>query len=82
MMDKEMLLDSLRDEYSEEITNLIYSIQFSGKNYLDVEGLNAQLKSLRLVSFRSGLTEDDWYELVYEFAPDVYDELSYGSLVA
>ncbi|MBD65071.1 MAG: hypothetical protein CME62_07680 [Halobacteriovoraceae bacterium] len=81
-MDKELLMDSLREEFSEEITEIIYRVQFYGKNYLDINGLNQELTSLRLVSFRDSLSEDDWFELLYEFAPEVYDQLSYGNLAA
>lgn len=82
MLGKEILLDMLREEYSEQITDIIYNCQFSGKNYLDVEGLNLALKSLKISKFHEPLDENDWFELLYEFAPDVYDELSYGSIAA
>lgn len=82
MLENEILLDTLRDEYPEEVTEVIYNCQFMGKNYLDVDGLNARLRALRILTFNERLTEDDWYELVYELAPDIYDELSYGKLSA
>ena len=82
MMDKEILLDSLKREYSEEVTEIIYHCHLDSKVYLDVDALNTGLNSLMLVSFRQGLSENDWYELVYELAPDIYDELSYGSIAA
>ncbi len=82
MFEKEILIDTLREEYSEEVTKAIYSCQFQGKSYLDVEGLNSRLKSMRILKFNDTLSEDDWYELLYELAPDIYDELSYGSLAA
>ena len=37
---------------------------------------------MRILKFNDTLSEDDWYELLYELAPDIYDELSYGSLAA
>lgn len=79
MMDQELFLDTLREEYQKEITDIIYECQFEGKNYLDAAGLNKALKGLRVTNFQSvELTEDHWYELIYELAPDIYDELSYG----
>jgi hypothetical protein len=78
MIEKELLLDSLREDYAEEITKIINFCQFDGKNYLDVYSLNAGLRSLTFTHFQTDLSEDDWYELVYELAPDIYDELSYG----
>jgi len=36
MLDKEILLDTLRDKHSEDIIEIIDCCQFSGKNYLDV----------------------------------------------
>lgn len=81
-MDKEILLDSLKNEYSEEVTQIIYHCQNDQKVYLDVDALNSSLKSLMLISFRQGLSESDWYELVYELAPDIYDELNYGNAMA
>ncbi|MFT6630863.1 MAG: hypothetical protein ACJAS4_000807 [Bacteriovoracaceae bacterium] len=82
MLDKEFLVDTLRDEYPEEVTEVIYNCQFNGKNYLDVDGLNARLKTLKLLNFNDTLSENDWFELVYELAPDIYDELSYGKIAA
>jgi len=82
MMDKEILLDSLKNQFSKEVTEIIYHCHIDSNAYLDVDALNASLKSLMLVSFRQGLSESDWYELVYELAPDIYDELSYGSNIA
>lgn len=82
MLEKEILLDTIRDEYPEEVTEVIYNCQFNGKSYLDVDGLNSRLRSMKILKFNDFLSEDDWYELVYELAPDVYDELSYGRLAA
>ncbi|MBT4793048.1 MAG: hypothetical protein HON90_15855 [Halobacteriovoraceae bacterium] len=82
MLDKEILVDMLREKFSEEVTIIIENCQFSGKNYVDVEGLNSRLKKLKAFSFNNSLSEDDWFELIYEFAPDVYDELSYRSIAA
>jgi hypothetical protein len=80
MLDKEILLDVLRLNHSEEVIEVIDCCQFSGKNYLDVAGLNSKLNSLNLTNVSGGLTEDDWFELVYELAPDIYDVLSYGKI--
>ncbi len=82
MFEKEILLDTLRDEFPEEVTEAIYNCQFSGKRYLDVEALNDRLKTMRILKFNDSLSEDDWYELIYELAPDVYDFLNYGHLAA
>jgi len=82
MMDKEILLDSLKNKYSAEVTEIIYHCHIDTKVFLDIDALNSSLQSLMLISFRQGLSENDWYELVYELAPDVYDELSYGNSIA
>ena len=82
MMDKEILLDSLKNKFSKEVTEIIYHCHIDSNVYLDVTALNTSLKSLMLVSFREGLSESDWYELVYELAPDVYDDISYGTNIA
>ncbi len=82
MFEKEILLDTLRDEFPEEVTEAIYNCQFSGKRYLDVEALNDRLKTMRILKFNDSLSEDDWYELIYELAADVYDFLNYGHLAA
>ncbi len=78
MIDQEILLDTLREEYPEEVTEIIYSCQFAGKHYLDTRGLNNRLKSLKIFHFNATLSENDWYELVYELTPEIYDDLSYG----
>ncbi len=83
MLEKEIFVDTLREEYPEEITEIIYNCQFEGKNYLDIDGLNSRIKTLRIVNFMNEtLSEDDWFELLYELAPDIYDDLSYGQLAA
>jgi hypothetical protein len=82
MLDKEILLDIIRDEYQSEVKEIITNCQFSGKSYLDIDGLNSRLSGLRINNFSDSLDEDDWYELIYEFTPEVYDELSYGKLAA
>ena len=82
MMDKEILLDSLKNTYAKEVTEIIYNCHIDSNVFLDVDALNSSLKSLTLVSFRQGLSETDWYELVYELAPDIYDDISYGSNIA
>lgn len=82
MMDKEILLDSLKSDYAEEITEIIYNCHIDSNVYLDVVALNASLNSLMLVSLRNSLSEADWYELVYELAPDIYDDISYGKSIA
>lgn len=82
MLDREILLDVIRQEYQEEVMDIITSCQFSGKTYLDLEGLNSRLARLKINSFKLSLNEDDWFELLYELTPEIYDELSYGKLVA
>mgnify|MGYP003685588007 CR=1 FL=1 len=82
MLDKEILIDVIRDEYQKEVTDIINSCQFGGKNYLDIDGLNSRLSALRINSLALSLSEDDWFELLYELTPDIYDELSYGKLAA
>lgn len=82
MLEQEILLDTIRDEYSKELLEIIENCQFEGKNYLDVEGLNSGLKSQKIISYNESLSEGDWFELLYELAPEIYDDLSYGKLVA
>lgn len=82
MLDREILLDVIRNEYQEEVIDIIVNCQFRGKSYLDLEELNARLSRLKINNFKISLNEDDWYELLYEFTPEIYDELSYGKLVA
>jgi hypothetical protein len=82
MFEKEILVDTLRSDYSEEVIKVIRSCQFYGKSYLDVDGLNFELRGIDLLSFNSNLTEEDWYELLYELTPDIYDELAYREQVA
>lgn len=82
MLDREILLDVIRNEYTEEVTEIITNCQFSGKSYLDLEELNDRLARLRINNFKLSLSEDDWFELLYELTPEIYDELSYGKLAA
>lgn len=76
MFEKEILLITLKEKYSEEVIQIINDCQLSGKNYLDIEALNLKLKSLAFMNISESLCEDDWLELLYELLPDLYDELS------
>lgn len=82
MFEKEILVDALRSEYSEEVIKIIQSCQFYGKSYLDVDGLNFELRGKQLLNFNNNLSEDDWYELLYELTPDIYDELAFRGQAA
>ena len=82
MLDREILIDVIRSEYKDEVTRIITNCQYVGKNYLDIQDLNNQLGRLKINNFKISLFEEDWFELMYELTPEIYDELSYGKLAA
>ena len=82
VMEHELLIDRIRDEYAEQVRDIIYNCQFKGKLYLDIDGLNQKLKTQKILKFEDILTEDDWYEILYQLAPDIYDEFSHGYIAA
>ncbi|MEX0798491.1 MAG: hypothetical protein WEB87_06250 [Bacteriovoracaceae bacterium] len=81
MASKETFLDDLRSEYRDDVEMIIVECQSLGKAYLDVEKLNKKLRVLK-GDFAGGLSEEDWLELIYELAPEVYDSLDFGIIAA
>ncbi len=77
MVDQEISLDTLLDEFADEVTKIIEHCQINGKKYLDLERLNLNLNRLELGRDSPQLSEDDWYELIFELTPEIYDELSF-----
>ncbi len=76
MIEKVLLLDRLREDYADEIIKIINFCQFEGKDYLDIYSLNSKLRALSVLSVQTDLSEEDWFELIYELTPDTYDQLS------
>lgn len=81
-MNKESYVDSLRDEFGEEVTAVIRECHFVAQTHLCFELLNKTLNSKSFAQRKEKLTPDEWYELVYELTPDVYDDMNFGILAA
>ena len=81
-MSKDQLLELLIDEYSEQITDIIVTNYSNSGQALNFGKLNHKLQSLRIDRSSPSLSEDEWYELIYELTPDIYDILYYGKYAA
>ncbi|MEE2671956.1 MAG: hypothetical protein VYA54_09605 [Bdellovibrionota bacterium] len=81
-MSNDKFLEILVDEYSEQIIDIILSNYGHSGRSLNFSRLNQRLQSLRIDHASSTLSEDEWYELIYELTPDVYDEIYYGRKAA
>ena len=82
MLDKEIFMESLKEQYKDDVKMIIHECQFAGKTYLDVEGLNSKLKKLHNFALNEGLSDDDWYEIIYQLAPEIYEEITFMPMAA
>ena len=80
LVKEQSVLDILLEDYPNELKKIINHCQFVGKPNLDLEGLNFRLRALGLFEEVTSLSEDEWYELIFELTPDVYDSLSFGKI--
>lgn len=76
-------MELLIEEYSDQVKEIINTCHIHSRSAIDISFLNTEIQSLRIEpqSFFS-LSEDEWYEIIFELAPDVYDDLYYGSFAA
>lgn len=82
-MQKDKLMEILIEEYSDQVKDYIVACYSHSKGPLDVQSLNSKIDNLRIQGApTSSLSEDEWYEIIYELAPDVYNDLYYGSYAA
>ena len=77
MIEKEIFIDSLLKDYPEKMEDLINECQFEGKSFLDVDDLNLRLCEVIQSKYVFLLSENDWLSIIFELAPDKYDEYSY-----
>lgn len=82
MSNREAFYESLVDQYRDDVRMIISECQSLGKSYLDVDALNKKLLTLHDFAMYEGLTEDDWLDLVYEVAPEIYSKLDFGNIAA
>jgi hypothetical protein len=82
MDDSDGLIDHLRDKFSSEIIHIIRECQEPTKGYLDIEKLNESLLAIPIITTANALTEEDWFDLIYEFVPEVYNVIAYKKFVA
>lgn len=82
-MDKDTLLDTLRDDFSEDVKLIIRECYRSTKNLeINIEDLNDRLQDLSDVDFKERPSRDDWMDLIYDLTPDIYQRLNYGHMAA
>lgn len=81
-MSKDKILELLIEEYSDQIKDIIITNYGNSGHSLNFGKLNLRLQSLRIGQSPLSLSEDEWYELIYELTPDVYDDLYYGRYAA
>ncbi|MAZ47595.1 MAG: hypothetical protein CME65_03480 [Halobacteriovoraceae bacterium] len=81
-MDKDKFIEVLIEEYSEQVKDIIITGYSNSGSKLNFRWLNGKLQALRIDQSPLSLSEDEWYELIFELAPDVYDDLYYGRYAA
>ena len=81
MFNEDAIMDKVRSAYRSQMTKEIVTCQGHGKSYVDVKALNRALK--RVTNDQTcELEMEDWIELIYDLAPDVYDDIDFGILAA
>jgi len=68
-MNRESFLETVRKQYCERISASYMLCEHGGR--INVEELGAQLKPLKKMAAREGLTHGEFDELVFSFFPDV-----------
>lgn len=77
MIQKEIFIDSLLRDFPEKVEDIILDCQFDGKSFLDVDDLNLRLCEVIQSRYVFLLSEDDWLSIIFELAPEKYDQYSY-----
>lgn len=81
-MQREEYMEILMDKYCEAVQEIIVNCCSHCRGHIDCGKLNTKLELLPLPEAAEPLSEDEWYEIIYELAPDVYDQIYYGSYAA
>lgn len=68
-MNRESFLETVRKQYSERISSAYMLCEHGGS--IDVEEFGAQLKPLKKMAYREGISPGEFDELVFSFFPDV-----------
>jgi Ca2+-binding EF-hand superfamily protein len=68
-MNRESFLETVRKQYCERISASYMICEHGGR--VDVEELATQLKPLKRMAAREGLTHGEFDELVFSFFPDI-----------
>ena len=75
-MDRESFLDTLKQQFGEQITELYYEYEHGKK--VDIDGLWSALDKLRTQAFKQGLGYTEFDSLVQSSLPsEVWDKKSY-----
>lgn len=76
------LVDILLDKHRSDLKRIIQTCHIGTKGYLDSDSLNSALYQLRLCTEGEILCDDDWYDLLYEVTPEIYEQITSYKLVA
>ena len=68
-MNRESFIETVRQQYCERISSAYLMCEHEGR--VNVEEFGAQLKPLKRMAAREGITPGDFDELVFSFFPDV-----------
>ncbi|MEN9723255.1 MAG: hypothetical protein RJB38_1241 [Pseudomonadota bacterium] len=67
-MNRESFLESVRKQYSERISASYMLCEHGGR--LDIDELGSQLKPLKKMALKEGLSPSEFDEIVFSFFPD------------
>jgi len=82
MLDKTVFMDSLKEQFRDDIKMIIIECQQDWMSYLDIKTLNHKLTDLKAFAHVDGLSEDDWLDLIYETCPQIYNQIDFGPVAA
>lgn len=75
MLDREIYLRNLKSQFRDDIKMVLNQCEDKKRSTFDYHLLTDKLSSLQTYAVGSGISENEWMEMLYDLAPVVYDRL-------
>ncbi len=83
IVEKDIVLENLRDEYKNDVVLLIRQNFKRHHGSIDFKSLNDSFILICTKTIgRHLLSDDDWLDLIYDVTPDIYESLFYRKLAS